>query len=157
MTEINDTSAIRFDQPVTDGFIKIFEEEKQDNGTDSKKDTMEENPDSDKYLSIRSTAFLHKKNPNLIEWIVTGTEKFIINLMAATQLNLAKITCDTQWTYPITNASQIISIAYQKACVVSVSPELIIPRSDVQNASLIAPSGAYLTWIEMQGDELDDN
>jgi hypothetical protein len=44
---------------------------------------------------------------------------------------------------------------YHKKSVIAVSPELLMPRSQVKNTSLLAPSGAYLTWIEMFGDDSD--
>ena len=36
---------------------------------------------------------------------------------------------------------------------ISVSPSLIMPREKVQESSLLIPSGAYLTWMEVLEDE----
>ena len=34
-----------------------------------------------------------------------------------------------------------------------LSGSLIMPRENVQESSLLAPSGAYLTWMEMMAEE----
>lgn len=45
----------------------------------------------------------------------------------------------------------------EKRIVLPPSNSLIMRRNDVQKSSLFAPSGAYLTWMEMIGESLPDD
>lgn len=40
-----------------------------------------------------------------------------------------------------------------KEIIVTVSPELIKPREELIKSSWMVPSGAYLAWIELFGEE----
>jgi len=38
----------------------------------------------------------------------------------------------------------------------TISPDLIMPREDVHESSLMAPSGFLLSWLEMYNEELEN-
>ncbi len=44
----------------------------------------------------------------------------------------------------------------QRPRIVTVSPELARPREEIYASSLLAPSGFHLTWLEMCHEEPDD-
>jgi len=149
MLDTVDTRPISINRPVAPGYVALIHEQP-----------------IDPYISCDSTSFVDddvshgidpsspfRESPKVLDLLVKAT----INLIAATQLNFVRLSGDAQWTEPVRSAHSIVNRVSENASyVVALSPELVVPPNEVQLGSLIAPSGAYLTWIEMEQNELDD-
>jgi hypothetical protein len=152
MLDMTDTHTISLDEPVAEGVVKVLNERAlwDANLEEETSDFvfLEGGEDS---VPLRP-AYVADKPRNLFEWLAIATAKMSRGLVAgfaATQLNLARLSAGPQGTVAF-DPNLIFEVCLQeRSAVVSVSPGLIMPRSEVSVSSLLAPSGGYLAWMEM--------
>jgi len=159
MAEAPNTRMIAFDEPLPDGIIKIV-----DTPVLWDLDSLQETSniayviDEDNSLPLKPTYVPHRP-VRFYEWIGIATSKLssaIVTTLAATQFNVARLSSDNLPTGAFDAEAIVRSIAEQEAAVVSLSADLIVERAQVQARSLLAPSGAYLTWIEILQESMPD-
>lgn len=157
--EAVDTHTIPFDIPVASGFNKIFKDNFSPPDvvvSESKKDEYCSELNEDSQLLIFENVC--PDQVDLKEWFANQAwkiSKSLINVIAATQIDIARLTFDGRCTAP-SDVAAIVRMIPQNY-IVSVSPSLIMSRSEVHASSLLAPSGFRLAWMAMFGDEVDDN
>lgn len=94
------------------------------------------------------------------EWLGTAATRLshaLVATFAATQFNIAALSSGNLPTGTFDATAIIRTISEERSSVVAISPDLIAPRTEVQDSSFLRPSGAYLTWIEMLGEPLPDD
>lgn len=150
MIETQDTRSVSLDEPVSEGIIKIIEgQEPWDY------DTLQETGDT-RFFEESSVpmkpSLVTNRQLDFSDWLIHAALKLpkaLVTIFAATQFNIARLSSDQLWTLPFDSSSIAKIVIAERARVVSVSPGLIMPRSEVHTSSLLAPSGGYLSWMEM--------
>ena len=96
------------------------------------------------------------RRPGIVEWLsLIGRDlarPWVVTL-AAIQLNLARLSLDDRCTAGVDVNVVVQRLAEDRAVRVSVSPELVMPRSDVRATSLRITSGVKLTWKAMLSED----
>lgn len=161
MTDTVDTTPIPLDEPVDEGFIKILEHEAHYSDISILEETTSSDfLETDEYSHLKRLTYDTRKPIHLLELLSIGARSFtrsLITGLAATQMiNLARLSSRNQLTTAIDVAPMINIWLEKQSRIISVSPDLIMPRAQVQASSLLAPSGAYLTWVEMLEEDLYD-
>lgn len=148
MTERVDTSSILLTEPLDAGFVKLID-------VSEERGYIPEEQVGSGHLEPQE--FRHQKGGSLYlaEWLANGVGKFrqsILVCLAAIQIDLLRLSQNNIQTAPL-DAARIVNLCEDYlSSVISVSLSLIMPRAKVQDSSLLAPSGAYLTWMEMLKD-----
>jgi hypothetical protein len=151
---------ISLDEPLPEGIVRIL-----DDGASLDIDLSQETSgitcireEEGNSLPLNLT-YIPIESPHFFEWVVIAASrisKSLITALAATQLNIARLSSDHQWTAAFDPSMIIKAISEEKISIVSVSPGLIMPRTQVRVSSLLAPSGAYLAWMEMLRENSDN-
>jgi len=158
MAYTTDTNTISFDLPVPEGIIKELQE-----STPWDADMAQETSDINlleqeaESIPLKPT-FVSDRPLGFTEWLSIAAatlSKTLVTTLAATQINLARLSSDPQGTVAFDPSSIFEVIMQERSTVVSVSPSLIMGRFEVGASSLLAPSGAYLAWLEMLAEEGD--
>lgn len=156
--ETEDTRMIPLDNPVDAGFIKKLEDGAPYVDTSSQvriQDPGSTLPYEDPYFE--SLPYPSRRSPSLWDWIsaqAVGLPKSLL-MAIAVNMNLARLSSDNLLTGPLDEMAIIELVAHEQSILVSVSPELLMPHDQVKASSLVAPSGASLTWLEMLGEYRD--
>ena len=157
-----DTRGISLDEPIDEVFIKAVD-------IDECYSDMIEGQGADEYLHTIENSYPYQEGTLidsqrnrslcLTEWLAIATKKVskpLLTSLVASKIDITRLSASNRWTAPIDSAA-IVNICQQyHSFIVSVSPSLITSREKVQASSLLSLSGAYLTWMEMLGDDLDD-
>jgi len=158
--EINDTRMIPLGDTVDAGYIKNLDESTPYIDTSSQVQIQ----DADSTLPYEEPYFENlpypsRRSPSLWDWISAQAVAFPKSLLMAiaVNLNIARLSSDNLLTGPLDETAIIKLVAHEQSILVSVSPELLMPRDQVKASSLVAPSGASLTWLEMLGEYRDDH
>ena len=96
--------------------------------------------------------------PGFAEWlssIARGLARPWVVALAATQLNLARLSLDDLRTAGVEVHVVAHQLAEERGIRVSLSPGLIMSREEVRATSLPMPSGVKLTWMAMLSDDID--
>lgn len=158
MAYTTDTHTIPLDVPVPEGIIRVSRENEPWDA-DMAQDTsdislLEQEAES---IPLKPT-FVSDRPLGFSEWLAIAAatlSKTLVTTLAATQLNLARLSSDPQGTVAFDPSPIFEVILQERSTVVSVSPSLIMERFEVGVSSLLAPSGAYLAWLEMLAEEGD--
>jgi len=154
MEDIIDTRSIPFDKPISDGFRKMA----PNVALEDEASLIDEVPNEEAtdYRVVIHDTETKSRDANYLEWFIIATRNLFVSALAATQINFLRLSTDNQWTSTF-DMDTIRQIAPQKYhFMVTISPELVMPRKEVKNSSLLGPSGAYLCWLEMFEDGRDD-
>ncbi|MBN2211245.1 MAG: hypothetical protein JW709_07600 [Sedimentisphaerales bacterium] len=145
MFEYNNTETIPFNKNITDGMAS-WVQPRSDLDTSGILDPFVTSEQSD---LVSGAPIVHGDKKKIIDFLVEGFRSGILGLYTLTQINLARISTDNQYTDPF--PSHVLSAMIERPGITAtVSKDLIRPRSKVQLDSLLGPSGAYLTWIAME-------
>ncbi len=159
MTDTQNTRMIDLDEPPSDGIIKIlnkptlWEDDLSQETSDMACITIEEDsiPLNLTYGQFSPTSFY--------EWLGIAAARLsnaMITTFAATQFNIARLSSDNFPTGAFDATAIIRTISEERSFVVNISPDLIMTRTEVRASSLLAPSGAYLAWMDMLRESPDD-
>jgi len=158
MEYTTNTHTISLDEPVPEGIMKMLRESTPWD-TDMAQETSDINILEQETESIQLKPTIVSDRPlGLSGWLAIGAAKLsrtLVATFAATQLNLARLSSDPQGTVSFDPSSIFKVVMQERSTVVSVSPSLIMGRFEVGASSLLAPSGAYLAWLEMLAEEGD--
>lgn len=159
MQDTKDTRMISLDEPVTEAIVKVLDE-RVPWDADLSQETSDVVCLGEEESSMPlKPIYVTDKPLHFYEWLgiaSTRLSRWLITGLAATQIDLTRLTSDPQLTITFDPHAILKVISAEKSSVVSVSPSLIMTRSEVHSSSLLAPSGAYLTWLEMLAEEIDD-
>ncbi len=170
-----DTRSVNLDEPISDGFAKPLLVAEKENVTHTEKENVTHTEKEDVTHTEKEgvTGFIpsdavrlyfeykhrHNEPPRLREWLAgagSRLSQWVVGAATAAQIGLATLSRDDRWTASF-DVAAITRMQYRPYSFrVSVSPELAMPRSEVFASSLLAPSGVYLTWLEMLEYESDD-
>jgi len=145
-----DTRVIPFDKPLSEGFTKYYYDESCGYELANDLQNTKRFPVDEETLG--KPPHVENNIYNFFRCLYNVARGQLLPWIAASQVNLARMSSDDQWSNPFNVIPIIEMIPVEESCVVSISPDLIMPRNEVQKSSLLAPSGAYLTWLEMSGD-----
>ena len=158
MAYTTDTHTISLDVPVPEGIIKELRESAPwdaDMAQDTSDITLlEQEAES---IPLKPT-FVFDRPLGFSEWLAIAAatlSKTLVTTLAATQLNLARLSSDPQLTVAFDATAILKSISADKSSVVAVSADLVAPRSEVRASSLLSPSGGYLAWMEILQESPD--
>jgi len=158
MAYAKDTHTISLDAPVAEGIVKALCESKPWD-TDMSQETFDIKINEQEVDSIQVKPTFVSDGPiSFSEWLGIAAAKLsggLVTALAATQINLARLSSDPQLTVPVDEHAILRVISEQRSSVVSVSRGLIAPRSQIQASCLLAPSGGYLAWMEMLQEKHD--
>ena len=158
MPDTTDTRMISLDEPLPEGVIKVLDEHVAwDADLSQETSDITSLGEEKNSLPLKPTYVPHRP-VDFYEWLGLAagrSSRAPINLFRVLQLSLAKLSFDPHWTFAVDPHPIFAAISEEKSPVVSVSLSLIMPRSEVRTSSLLAPSGAYLTWMEMLAEEAD--
>ncbi len=155
-----DTRAVSIDVPIGSGFMKRFAEHPPLSGQpwdDSRDSTLVEN---DQYARSDVLGYPPVGSASLLDAILLNAGRVpraVMHTLAATYIDLATLSLDNRLTAAIDASAIIGPLRVMHLSPVSISPDLRMPRSKVQASSLLAPSGAYLTWVAMFGGDRDEH
>jgi len=152
MLDTTDTRMISLDEPVSEGVAKILKERTRWDADLEQETTdfgyLEEAEDS---APVRPV-YLHHEPPKFYDWLAIAAAKLsrsVVTGFAAVQIDIARLSSDPLATVAF-DPSPILDVCLrERPAVVSVSPGLVMPRSEVSVSSLLSPSGGYLSWMEM--------
>jgi len=159
MLDTIDTRMISFNEPLPEGIVKMLDERapwdadllQETRGITHFRDNEYSQPSKHTYIPDKPIFFY--------DWLGVAAMRLPesrIVAIATTLLYSAKLSIDPQWTFAFDPNPIVKVISKEKSSQVSISPGLIMPRTQVRASSLLAPSGAYLTWVEMLAEDLDD-
>jgi len=159
MEDTHSTRMIFLDEDIPEGYINIIN--KQDFGeSDLGEETSDINCLTYEGESVLlETRYAQRKPMNFYDWLgiaATKVSNAMVIAFASSQLNIARLSSDNLHTGPVDASAIIRTIVEERSSVVSISQSLVMRREQVQDSSLLAPSGAYLTWVEMLQDPLSD-
>lgn len=159
MADMPNTRMIALDEPVPDGVIKILNKPTLWDPEISK-ETSDIVFSIDEEIAVPLKLRYAPDAPSQFnEWLGAASarlSKALITVFAATQLNIARLSSDDLPTGTFDVTAIIRTISEERSFVVNISPDLIMPRSEVRISSLLAPSGAYLAWMDMLRESPDD-
>lgn len=154
MFDQENTNTVTLNHPISSGFAKEIE-----GYTDSTPYTSDDRCSSDvieieEFERNRRHIFPKGKQPTLKDWMIYKGAQFSKNILitfASTQVDLIHLTKD-DCTFPFDQSSIVNIIPRKQSINVTISNDLIMSREQTRSSSFLGPSGAYLTWIEMFGE-----
>jgi len=159
MIDAIDTRMLSLDKPLPEGVIKMLDESAPWDA-DLSQETSDITSFGEEHNSLPLKPIHVTDRPiDFYEWLWfaarRAAESQIRSTILILLLSLEKVLVHPQWTFAVDPHLIFEAVSDKKSPVVSVSPSLIMPRSEVHASSLLAPSGAYLTWLEMLAEEAD--
>ena len=158
MAYAKDTHTISIDTPVPEGILKSLCESKPWD-TDQSQETSDFTIIEQEVDSIQvKPKFVSNRPISFSEWLGIASAKIsggLVTALASTQINLARLSSDPHLTVPVDAHAIFRVISAERSNVVAVSRDLIAPRSQVHASCLLAPSGGYLSWMEMLQESHD--
>ncbi len=156
MSENLDTRTVSLDEPLSEGIVKLLNDEERWEPEQPERDTTASDISADDYFSISQAAREPRRAHGWFGLAATKFSRGIVAGFIATHIAVSRLSSNCEWTatldpYSILNPERALG-----SHVAGVSAGLIMPREEVRESSLLAPSGAYLTWIEMRAETLDD-
>lgn len=157
MPDTIDTRMISLNEPVSEGMLKMLDHRARWDIDPSCETSDVPYFQDEGYSQPSKLKYMPDKPISFCEWLGVATVTFSEPRIAAiTAILSAAIVIDPRWTFYFDPGPILKAMAEEKSAVVSISPTLIMPRTQVRASSLLAPSGAYLTWVEMLAEDLDD-
>jgi len=101
-----------------------------------------------------------QETTSFMELLANGAKSFskeIIFGLACVQIDITRLSSNDLRTAAIDTYAIVNTCREEEAIVVSMSRSLMMSREKVQESSLLAPSGAYLTWMAMLQDDLPED
>ena len=160
MIDLIDTSSTPLNYSVPEGFVKAFGEQSAE--LESMTSVPQPTSSSSRFadpLAADLVAHSNRGELSFHEWIVFAASRASRSLMAvlaATQINLAKLSWEDRRTSSFDFASLTRVLPAEFSIPVSITADLVASPDDTAQTTLLAPSGLYLTWLEMLEDVDDD-
>jgi hypothetical protein len=153
MSENLDTRTVSWEEPLSEGVARLLhaEERWQPEPLESDTTASDVSPDEDSRVSV--IAGKPHGVHGWLGWAATKCPRGVVAGLMATHMAVTRLSSHSDGTGTLDPYQLLHPADAPPSHGASISAALVMRREEVRASSLLAPSGAYLTWIEMCAED----